>query len=95
MTATEAALEDAWLQQLLDRDREDLVGSEHGTAEVAERERTAQPLAATDGVCTRVHLDAVAAEINSRPSKTLGRDTPAERLSAVGGVTRVASPPTT
>ncbi|MEU5083483.1 MULTISPECIES: hypothetical protein [Streptomyces] len=47
---------------------------------MAERERTAQPLAATGGVYTRAHLDAVAAEINSRPSKTLGRDTPAERL---------------
>ncbi|MGW9244590.1 IS30 family transposase [Streptomyces badius] len=31
-------------------------------------------------VHTREHLDAVAAELNSRPRKTLGRETPAERL---------------
>ncbi len=29
---------------------------------------------------TREHLDAVAAELNSRPRKTLGWETPAERL---------------
>ncbi len=32
-------------------------------------------------VHTREHLDAVAAELNSRPRKTLGWETPAERLS--------------
>ncbi|GGS35754.1 hypothetical protein GCM10010253_06900 [Streptomyces badius] len=31
-------------------------------------------------VHTREHLDAVAAELNSRPRKTLGRETPVERL---------------
>ncbi|WDM17050.1 hypothetical protein J3S85_39795 [Streptomyces lavenduligriseus] len=52
MTATEAAaaLEDARLQQHLDRDREDLVGNERGPAEVAEWQRIAQLLAATGGV---------------------------------------------
>ncbi|MGW2279948.1 transposase, partial [Streptomyces sp. NPDC001770] len=29
---------------------------------------------------TREHLDTVAAELNSRPRKTLGWETPAERL---------------
>ncbi|CAL9674950.1 hypothetical protein [Streptomyces sp. enrichment culture] len=52
MTATEAAaaLEDARLQQHLDRDREDLAGNERGPAEVAEWERIALLLATTGGV---------------------------------------------
>ncbi|MEU1668511.1 hypothetical protein ABZ547_34015 [Streptomyces sparsogenes] len=52
MTATEAAaaLEEARLQQHLDRDREDLADDERGPAEVAEWERIAQLLAATGGV---------------------------------------------
>ncbi|WP_314244272.1 IS30 family transposase [Streptomyces sp. DSM 40907] len=37
---------------------------------------------------TRDHLDAVAAELNSRPRKTLGRETPAERLSKLLATTR-------
>jgi hypothetical protein len=51
MTATEAAaaLEDAWLQQHTDRDREDLADDERGPAEVAEWERIAQLLAMTGG----------------------------------------------
>ncbi len=32
---------------------------------------------------TREHLDAVAAELNGRPRKTLGWETPAERLSTL------------
>ncbi|MFG2097315.1 hypothetical protein [Streptomyces sp. NPDC048612] len=52
MTATEAAaaLEDALLQQHMDRDREDLADDERCPAEVAEWERIAQLLATTDGV---------------------------------------------
>ncbi|MCZ0209584.1 hypothetical protein OZK63_29685 [Streptomyces sp. UMAF16] len=52
MSAAEAAaaLEEARLQQHLDRDREDLAGSERGPAEVAEWERIALLLAATGGV---------------------------------------------
>lgn len=34
-------------------------------------------------VHTREELDAVAAELNARPRKTLGWDTPAERLAAL------------
>lgn len=34
-------------------------------------------------VHTREHLNAVATELNSRPRKTLGWETPAERLSAL------------
>lgn len=34
-------------------------------------------------VHTREHLNAVAAELNSRPRKTLGWETPAERLSTL------------
>ncbi|MGW3269082.1 hypothetical protein [Streptomyces sp. NPDC001056] len=51
MTATEAAaaLEDARLQQHIDRDREDLADDERGPAEVAEWERIAQLLATTGG----------------------------------------------
>ncbi|WNI27291.1 hypothetical protein [Streptomyces sp. ITFR-16] len=51
MTATEAAaaLEDARLQQHLDRDREDLAADERGPAEVGEWERIAQLLATTGG----------------------------------------------
>ncbi|MGA4803526.1 hypothetical protein [Streptomyces lavendulocolor] len=51
MTATEAAaaLEDARLQQHMDRDREDLADDERGPAEVAEWERIAQLLATTGG----------------------------------------------
>ncbi|ANW19115.1 IS30 family transposase [Streptomyces clavuligerus] len=37
---------------------------------------------------TRDHLDAVAAELNSRPRKTLGWETPAERLSKLLATTR-------
>ncbi|MFJ5894702.1 hypothetical protein ACIQFZ_04355 [Streptomyces sp. NPDC093064] len=33
-----------------------------------------------DGAHTREHLDTVAAELNSRPRKALGWETPAERL---------------
>ncbi|MGO4635036.1 hypothetical protein AB4225_29525 [Streptomyces sp. 2RAF24] len=49
MTATEAAvaLEDARLQQHIDRDREDLADDERGPAEVAEWQRIAQLLATT------------------------------------------------
>ncbi|MFI8301279.1 hypothetical protein ACIGCZ_35795 [Streptomyces nigra] len=52
MTATEAAaaLEDAQLQQHMDRDREDLADDERGPAEVGEWERIAQLLATTGGV---------------------------------------------
>ncbi|MGK5629159.1 hypothetical protein [Streptomyces sp. URMC 123] len=52
MTATEAAaaLEDARLQQHLEREREDLATDERGPAEVAEWERIAQLLATTGGV---------------------------------------------
>ncbi|WP_432155094.1 hypothetical protein [Streptomyces tricolor] len=52
MNATEAAaaLEDARLQQHMDRDREDLAGNERGPAEVAEWERIALLLATTGGV---------------------------------------------
>ncbi|MEW1753495.1 hypothetical protein [Streptomyces angustmyceticus] len=46
----EAALEDALLQQHLDRDREDLGDDERGPAEVGEWERIAQLLATTGGV---------------------------------------------
>ncbi|WP_411153389.1 hypothetical protein [Streptomyces sp. A30] len=51
MTATEAAaaLEDARLQQHMDRDREDLADDARGPAEVAEWERIAQLLATTGG----------------------------------------------
>ncbi|MFB7552569.1 hypothetical protein [Streptomyces sp. NPDC056154] len=51
MTATEAAaaLEEARLQQHIDRDREDLADDERGPAEVAEWERIAQLLATTGG----------------------------------------------
>jgi hypothetical protein len=51
MTAPEAAaaLEDARLQQHIDRDREDLADDERGPAEVAEWERIAQLLATTGG----------------------------------------------
>lgn len=51
MTATEAAaaLEEALLQQHIDRDREDLAGDERGPAEVGEWERIAQLLAKTGG----------------------------------------------
>ncbi|MFI5689908.1 hypothetical protein [Streptomyces sp. NPDC051636] len=50
MTATEAALEEARLQQHLERDREDLADDERGPAEVGEWERIAQMLATTGGV---------------------------------------------
>ncbi|MYS42478.1 hypothetical protein GTY23_14800 [Streptomyces sp. SID5998] len=52
MTATEAAaaLEDARLQQHMDRDREDLAEDERGPAEVAEWERITQLLTTTGGV---------------------------------------------
>ncbi|MFI1293399.1 hypothetical protein ACH4VM_33985 [Streptomyces sp. NPDC020792] len=52
MTATEAAaaLEDARLQQHMDRDREGLADDERGPAEVGEWERIAQLLATTGGV---------------------------------------------
>ncbi|MEU2357900.1 hypothetical protein ABZ599_33825 [Streptomyces misionensis] len=52
MTATEAAaaLEEARLQQHMDRDREDLAGNERGPAEVAEWERIALLLDTTGGV---------------------------------------------
>ncbi|CQR59525.1 hypothetical protein [Streptomyces leeuwenhoekii] len=52
MTASEAAaaLEDARLQQHMDRDREDLADDKRGPAEVAEWERIAQLLATTGGV---------------------------------------------
>ncbi|MEU7384131.1 MULTISPECIES: hypothetical protein [unclassified Streptomyces] len=51
MTATEAAaaLEDAELQQHIDRDREDLADDERGPAEVSEWRRIAQLLATTGG----------------------------------------------
>ncbi|MFE1028547.1 hypothetical protein ACFW5I_28975 [Streptomyces sp. NPDC058818] len=51
MTAAEAAaaLEDARLQQRIDRDREDLADDERGPAEVAEWQRIAQLLATTGG----------------------------------------------
>ena len=51
MTATEAAaaLEEARLQQHIDRDREDLADDERGPAEAAEWERIAQLLATTGG----------------------------------------------
>ncbi|MFD7667811.1 hypothetical protein [Streptomyces sp. NPDC059788] len=51
MTAAEAAaaLEDARLQQHIDRDREDLADDERGPAEVAEWERIAHLLASTGG----------------------------------------------
>lgn len=39
-------------------------------------------------VHTREHLDTVAAELNSRPRKTLGWETPAERLSKLLATTR-------
>lgn len=51
MTATEAAaaLEEARLQQHLERDREELADDQRGPAEVAEWERIAQLLATTGG----------------------------------------------
>ncbi|MCX5589542.1 hypothetical protein [Streptomyces erythrochromogenes] len=51
MTATEAtaALEDARLQQHIDRDCEELADDERGPAEIAEWERIAQLLATTGG----------------------------------------------
>ncbi|MEU9228983.1 hypothetical protein AB0D40_32035 [Streptomyces massasporeus] len=51
MTATEAAaaLEEARLQQHMDRDREELADDERGPAEVAEWERIAQLLVTTGG----------------------------------------------
>ncbi|MEW5631186.1 hypothetical protein AB1388_32255 [Streptomyces hydrogenans] len=51
MTAAEAAaaLEDALLQQHIDRDLEDLADDERGPAEVAEWQRVAQLLTATGG----------------------------------------------
>lgn len=52
MTTTEAAaaLEDARLQQHIDRDREDLADDQRGPAEVTEWERIAQLLATTGGM---------------------------------------------
>ncbi|MGW0608671.1 hypothetical protein [Streptomyces sp. NPDC002640] len=52
MTVTEAAaaLDDARLQQHMDRDREDLADDERGPAEVAEWQRITQLLAAAGGV---------------------------------------------
>ncbi|MGV9352236.1 hypothetical protein [Streptomyces misionensis] len=55
MTTTEAAaaLEEARLQQHMDRDREDLADGQRGPAEVGDRERLAQRLAITGGVYAR------------------------------------------
>ncbi|MFI1510183.1 hypothetical protein [Streptomyces sp. NPDC020597] len=72
MTAAEAAaaLEDARLQQHIDRDREDLADDARGPAEVAEWERIAQLLATTGGTydpkADAVVQDELAAEAEAR-----------------------------
>jgi hypothetical protein len=80
MTATEAAaaLEDARLQQHIDRDREDLADDERGPAEVGEWERIAQLLATTgvtyDPKADAVVQDELAAEAEREREKQLEDD---------------------
>ncbi|MFF5315603.1 hypothetical protein [Streptomyces massasporeus] len=80
MTANEAAaaLEDARLQQHMDRDREDLADDERGPAEVAEWERIAQLLATTGGTydpkADAVVQDELAAEAEREREKQLEDD---------------------
>ncbi|MER6169218.1 hypothetical protein [Streptomyces violaceorubidus] len=80
MTATEAAaaLEDAQLQQHMDRDRENLADDERGPAEVAEWERIAQLLATTGGTydpkADAVVQDELAAEAEREREKQMEDD---------------------
>ncbi|MEW1681736.1 hypothetical protein [Streptomyces sp. NPDC093594] len=80
MTAPEAAaaLEDARLQQHIDRDRRDLADDERGPAEVGEWERIAQLLATTGGTydpkADAVVQDELAAEAEREREKQLEDD---------------------
>lgn len=80
MTATEAAaaLEEARLQQPMDRDREDLADDERGPAEVAEWEPIAQLLVTTGGTydpkTDAVVQDELAADAERERAKQLEDD---------------------
>ncbi|WP_075694079.1 hypothetical protein [Streptomyces acidiscabies] len=73
-----AALEDAELQQHMDRDREDLAGDERGPAEIAEWTRIVQLLATTGGAydpdTDAVVQDELAADAEREREKQLEDD---------------------